>query len=102
MPEKDPSTIAALTYMWVFLVATWGGVVNYVKKRRTGVIPRFSITEFVGEIVTSAFVGLMTFFMCQSAELDPMLSAALIGISGHMGSRAIFVFETALQKRFGG
>lgn len=102
MPEKDPSTITTLTYAWVFVVAIMGGVVNYLKKRRMGIIPRFSITEFVGEIFTSAFVGLMTFFMCQSAELDPMLSAALIGISGHMGSRAIFVFETALQKRFGG
>lgn len=81
-------------------ISIWGGVVNYYRKRKEGVIPCFSITEFVGELVTSAFAGLVTFFLCEAAKFDPMLSAALIAISGHMGSRAIFLAERYLQRRF--
>ena len=78
MPEKDPTTYSLLTYGWVFIVAAWGGLVNYNRKRRNGDIPRFSITEFIGELMTSAFAGMVTFFLCEAAQLDPMLAAALI------------------------
>lgn len=100
MLEKDPSTYSWLTYLWVFGVALWGGTVNYLRKRREGIIPAFSITEFAGELMTSAFAGLITFFLCEAAGFNPMLSAAFIAISGHMGSRAIFMLEKHLQKRF--
>jgi len=102
MLEKDPSTYSYITYAWVFLVAIWGGSVNYLRKRREGIIPVFSITEFAGELMTSAFAGLITFFLCEAAQFNPMLSAALIAISGHMGSRAIFMLEKYLQKRVPG
>ena len=99
MPEKDPTTYSILTYSWVALVACSGGVVSFIRKFRLGIVHRFSITEFIGEIITSAFAGMVTFFLCEAAKIDPMLSAALIAISGHMGSRAIFIFENYLEKR---
>jgi len=99
MPEKDPTTYSLLTYGWVLLVGLWGGSVNYIRKRREGVIPAFSITEYAGELSTSAFAGMITFFLCEAANIEPMFAAALIGISGHMGSRAVYIFEKYLQKR---
>jgi hypothetical protein len=35
------------------------------------------------------------------SKLDPMLTAAFIAISGHMGTRLIFLAEEQLIKRFG-
>ena len=35
------------------------------------------------------------------SKLDPMLTAAFIAISGHMGIRLIFLAEEQLIKRFG-
>lgn len=99
MPEKDPTTYSLITYAWVFAVSIWGGVVNYSRKRRMGLIERFSITEFIGELMTSAFAGLITFFLCEWSKTPPMLAAALIAISGHMGSRLIFMLEKHLQQR---
>lgn len=99
VPEKDPATYSLITYSWVALVACLGGVVSFIRKVRDGVVHRFSITEFIGELITSAFAGLITFFMCEAAKLDPMLSAAFIGISGHMGSRAIFIIENYLLQK---
>ncbi len=101
MIDKDPTTYSLLTYLWVLGISILGGVVSYGRKRRMNLIPRFSITELIGEIFTSAFAGLVTFFLCEAANLDAMLSAALIAISGHMGSRAVFLLEEGLQRRFG-
>ena len=99
MPEKDPTTYSMLTYAWVILVSVWGGAVSYARKRRLNLIERFSITEFIGELMTSAFTGLITFFICEWSNTPAMLSAAFIAISGHMGSRLIFMLEKHLQQR---
>jgi hypothetical protein len=100
VPEKDPLTYDLITYAWVVLLSVWGGVAGYVRKLRNGQITRFSITEIIGDVVVSAFVGVMTFFVCESADIPPMISAAFIGISAHMGSRAIFLFESAADRMF--
>jgi hypothetical protein len=100
MPPKDPLMYSLLTYGWVIALSSWGGVVSYVQKVKSGATKRFSLTEFVGELCTSGFVGVMTFYLCESAGITGISSAVLIGISGHMGSRAIFLIERFLQKKF--
>lgn len=102
MPEKDPSTYTLLTYMWVFVLSMAGGVVSFARKMRDGVVRAFNFTEFVGELITSAFAGVMTFYLCEWSGVAPLLSAVLIGISGHMGSRAIFGIEKWGEARFFG
>jgi len=101
MNENDPTSYSLLTYGWVMVVSGWGGVVTYLRKRRDGVVPMFSFMEFVGELVTSAFAGLVTFFLCEAGEVAPMLAAAMIAISGHMGSRAIYLIENQIRSRKG-
>lgn len=99
-PEKDPFTFSVLTYLWVMALAMWGGVVNYLRKVRDGAVHSFSIIYFLGELFTSGFIGVLTFWLCEYSQLHPLLSAIFIGISGHMGSRAIFHFEGFLKQRF--
>jgi NhaP-type Na+/H+ and K+/H+ antiporter len=99
MPEKDPTTYSLLTYAWVMVLSSWGGFVSYTRKVRTGIVSRYSMVEFIGEISTSAFTGMITFYLCEASNISPLLTAAMVGISGHMGSRAIFCFEQWLQKK---
>ena len=104
MPEKTSffATIAdLLTYAWVFGLAMLGGAASFVRRVRSGQSKYSNIIELIGELVVSAFAGLVTFFLCQSAGFDGALSAALIAISGHMGTRIIFKFEGYLVKKFG-
>ena len=104
MPEKTPffTTIAdLLTYAWVFGLAMLGGAASFVRRVRSGESKYSNIVELIGELVVSAFAGLVTFFLCQSAAFDEMLTAAFIAISGHMGTRIIFIFEAYLVKKFG-
>lgn len=100
MPEKDPLSYQLITYGWVVVLSMWGGLAGYVSKLKKGIITRFSLAEVIGDIVVSGFVGVMTFFICESAGVPQIVSAALIGISAHMGSRALFVFESAAERLF--
>lgn len=100
MPEKDPTTYSWLTYIYVSILAGWGGLVSWLQKRALGVVRPFNVVELVGEIVTSAFAGIITFWLAEAAGIDPLVTAALVGISGHMGSKAIFQFETWAESKF--
>lgn len=100
MPEKDPFNYSILTYLWVMALSMWGGVVSYIRKVKDGVTHKFSIVELIGELFTAGFIGVITFWLCEWSGTNPLLSAALIAISGHMGSRAIFQIEGFLKKRF--
>ena len=100
-PDKDPTHYGWITYVWVMLLSTWGGLVSWIRKRREGVARPFNAMELIGELVTSAFAGVMTFLLCELSGTPPLLTAALVGISGHMGSRVIFAFEQWCEWRFG-
>lgn len=102
MPEKDPTNYHWLTYIYVMALAAFGGTVSFARKLRNGVSRAFNFTEFVGEIVTSGFAGLLTFWLCEWSGVAPLLTAVFIGISGHMGSRAIFRLERWAEKRITG
>jgi hypothetical protein len=102
MPEKDPTTYSLLTYFWVALLSAWGGAVNWLARRRSGETRPFNFAELIGELMTSAFTGILTFWMCEWSGVDPLMTAALVGISGHMGSRAIYQMERLVTARFGG
>ena len=102
MPEKDPSNYTLLTYAWVLALSSWGGIVSFWRKLQTGNARPFNVMELVGEIVTSAFAGMLTFWLAEAAGIYPLVTAALVGISGHMGSRAIAQMEHWASKKFGG
>jgi hypothetical protein len=100
MFDKDPSSYSLITYFWVIALAAWGGAVSFINKVKSGDSRAFNITEFIGEIVTSGFVGVLTFWLCEAAGFNPLITAALVGITGHMGSRALFQLEKWASNKF--
>jgi len=90
---KDPTSYSLLTYAWIILLSTAGGALNFVRKARLGEIAKFDFILFFVEVLASGFVGVITFWLCEHANFDPLLTAALVGISGHMGSRTLYLFE---------
>lgn len=100
MPEKDPASYSIVTYGWVAALSVWGGAVSFFRKYKSGKVRAFNVTEFAGELLTSALAGVITFWMCEWSGTSPLLSAALIAISGHMGSRALFQFESWAEAKF--
>ncbi len=84
-----------MAFIWFLLVAIWGGTTNYITRLRKSKAP-FSIMELIGEWSVSAFAGIITAFICHALEFSFYATAALAGITGHMGGRAIGLLEQAV------
>ena len=100
VPDKSPETYSALTYLWVFGLAALGGAVSFIRKIKLGHARVFNVVEFIGEIFTSAFAGVLTFYLCEWSSFSQLATAAFVGIAGHMGSRAIFMLEKFFEAKF--
>lgn len=98
MPEKDPTTYSILTYAWVGLISFWGGLVSFLRKVKAGEARPTNLVEMIGEMVTSGFVGALTFLAAEASDIAPLWTAVLVGITGHMGARALFIGERMLIK----
>lgn len=85
-------------WVWLGLWGAVGGVVSFYRKVKAGAARWLNLNELIGEIGTSAFVGVITGMLCTWASAPAALTFALVGITGHMGGRAIFWAEGALQR----
>ena len=106
--EKDVADAAKgvldynwLTYAWVLLLSTWGGVASFINKVRAGKVRPFNVAELVGEVMISGFVGVLTFWLCEEANMSELVTAVCIGVSSHMGTRGLFRLEQFIAKRIG-
>ena len=90
-----------LVYGWFLAMAFWGGTANYISRRARDKTP-FSIVELVGEWSVSGFSGLITAYICTDMGLSFAMTSAAAGIGGHMGGRAIYLFEQLFIRRAGG
>jgi cytochrome bd-type quinol oxidase subunit 2 len=83
-------------------VAMLGGYVNFRQKMKAGKVRGWNFAELIGEMVVSAFVGILTFWVCRGFEVNEYLTAAAVAITGHLGARAIFMVEQAVEKKVEG
>lgn len=98
---KDPLDYPLKQYGLMLGTALLGGLVSWWAKVRKGEAQAWHLTNLVGELSTSAFAGLIAFWLCEWASTPALLTASLVGISGHMGTRAIAAFEEFAQRRWG-
>lgn len=82
--------------VWLVILASWGGVVNYLGSING--TKKFKFFELLVAISTSGFAGLITFYACAANDVSYAYTAVLSGVAGHMGARAI----AALEKRYFG
>jgi hypothetical protein len=97
--DRDPLDVPLRQYVFLLAVAMLGGVVSWAAKVRAGSLHAFNLSALIGELATSAFAGLLTFWLCSYVAAPQSLTAALVGIAGHMGTRAINQLEQWLQNR---
>lgn len=101
VPDKDPFAYGLITYAWVTGLAAWAGFLNFYRRVKEGDAKVFNVFEAIGEMATSSFAGLITFWLCEASEINPLVTASLIAISGHMGSRSLYMLELQVEKHFG-
>ena len=95
---KDPLNYPLRQYAFILGISMLGGLVNWYARVRKGDSPP-SIMALIGELCTSAFAGLLSFWLCAYFEVPLTLTAAIAGMVGHMGGRAIAWAEEKLTQR---
>ena len=96
---KDPLSYSVRQYGFVLFMSLLGGLASWYAKVRKQEIPATNLFALVGELSTSAFSGLLAFFVCEAMDTPPLYMAAAVGIAGHMGNKAIAWAEDALKRR---
>lgn len=97
---KDPTGYGWMTYLWVCLIAAWGGLVRFLNsmRERKESFSAAMVTLMTG-LITSVFVGVLTFYACEIANFDKLWTAICVAVTGHLGAQAMQVFEKAILGR---
>ncbi len=95
---RNPLSVSLREYGFFLGLAVLGGVASWWSKVRRGELPIWNISAFIGELVISAFAGLMAFFLCEYMSFNTWLSAAVVGMSGHAGAKGIGWLESFGQR----
>jgi hypothetical protein len=95
----DPGQLVPTLLM--MLIAAAGGFVAFYRKWKEGHVRAFNITELMGELFVSGLCGIGAYWVCKGFEVNPWLTAAAVGMVGHMGSRAVFMAENWVGKKIG-
>lgn len=98
---KDPLSYSLKEYGMVLGVALLGGAVAWADKVRRGHLRAWNLMALVGELATASLAGLLCFWLCEWQEYPRNLTAALTGISGYMGNRALALLERKAGEKFG-
>lgn len=98
--ERDPLELPLRQYGAMLAAALLGGLVSWISRVRAGQAA-VTVFSFVGELCTSAFAGLLCFWICEAWGVDRLYTIACVGVAGHMGTRAIVLAERRLQAKLG-
>ncbi|MBE3030099.1 phage holin family protein [Campylobacter sp. RM9344] len=85
--------------VYAIIFSLWGGTAQTVRRVRQGEIPAFSLREWIGDVVLSGFIGVVTYFFCKYVEMNEYLAIVCVSISAHMGARSIVIFEKFLTNK---
>lgn len=99
--DRDPLDYSIGQYGFLLGIAVLGGLVSWYAKVKAGAVQAYNVMHLVGELTTSAFAGLIAFWLCESAGLPKLVTISLVAISGHAGTRAIAWFEEFAQRKWG-
>lgn len=95
---KSPLSYSLREYGVVLGIAIMGGAVRWYIAVKKGEIALWSLSALIGEMMVSAFIGLLTFWICESMNLNPLLTPAVVGMCGHLGARGLVWLESAGKK----
>jgi hypothetical protein len=99
MIPESPENFSFITWLWVVGLSILGGTVRTLTNLKLGMSFGDVARRWIVDVVVSAFIGIITFFLCEYAQFSQLLTAAMVGISAHMGTRAILILEEWLYKK---
>lgn len=99
MDYRSTEALTAFGYLASLVLAAWGGAVNYLQRLKTSSIRVFTLAEMLGEMVISCFAGIVVHLLLSAANINPLTSAAIVAVSGHLGGKLLYAVEVFLAKQ---
>ena len=94
---RTPLSYSLQEYGIVLGMALLGGIASWWMKVKRGELLAWNLSSLIGELCVSAFAGLLAFLLCEYFALHPMLTPAIVGMSGHAGAKGIGWLESLGQ-----
>ena len=98
--HKSPLNYSIREYGLILAIAMLGGFVRWYNAVRRGEAAAYDLRALVGELGTSAFAGVLTFWACEAMGWPPLVTAALAGMAGHAGIAGLLWAEKVLKRFF--
>lgn len=99
-PPRSPLSYSLREYGLILAIAILGGFVRWYNAVRRGQSAAYDLRILVGELFTSAFLGILTFWACEAIGVQPLVTAALAGMAGHAGVSGLLWAERVLKRFF--
>jgi hypothetical protein len=96
---KDPQCYSWIQYGWVIALSVSGAVVHYVDQNRKNLMDRTKLIDLAIDVIIAPFTGIVTFYLCESFNLQPVATAGIIGLISTMGTRGLYFIRKAVFKR---
>lgn len=84
-----------ITYGWMIALAMLGGLVAFIRRlnqsKESKPLKEIFMRLF-GELIISAFAGIITVLLCIYWDMPLVLIGVLAGMAGHLGGKAIDTF----------
>lgn len=98
--HKSPLSYSLREYGLILAIAMLGGFVRWYNAVRRGESAAYDLRILVGELGTSAFMGILTFWACEAMNVQPLVTAALAGMAGHAGVAGLLWAEKVMKRFF--
>jgi len=100
IPPRSPLSYSLREYGLILAIAMLGGFVRWYNAVRQGESAAYDLRTLVGELFTSAFIGILTFWACEAMNVQPLVTAALAGMAGHAGVSGLLWAERIMKRFF--
>lgn len=100
IPPRSPLSYSLREYGLILAIAMLGGFVRWYNAVRRGESAVYDLRILMGELFTSAFIGILTFWACEAMNVQPLITAALAGMAGHAGVSGLLWAERVLKRFF--